>query len=73
MHGYIVNLSPCGHIFGYIDGFQSYCGYMVEYGRSGGFGYIGGHMKLGSGKMGVWLNDWLYVRFICIWPRFPLW
>ena len=30
MHGYIVNLSPCGHIFGYIDGFQSYYGYMVE-------------------------------------------
>ena len=30
MRGYIVNLSPCGHIFGYMDGFWSYCGYMVE-------------------------------------------
>lgn len=42
------------------------------HGRSGGFGYIGGHMKLGSGKMGVWSYSWLYVEFICIWPRFPL-
>ena len=29
-------------------------------------------MKFGSGKMGDWLDSWLYVRFICIWPRFPL-
>ena len=29
-------------------------------------------MKFGSGKMGVWLDSWLYVRFICIWPRFLL-
>ena len=30
MRGYIVNLSPVAVFFGYIDGFWSYYGYMVE-------------------------------------------